>query len=114
MSVRKENKPERNLGFYSGKPAAQEPVLFTKTVQMDAVDEQVAALMSKIQSLHSAKYPDMLLLARTANTLRTLLASKSKLKNDDDVNSDIEAVKNVIRRVLVPLGWPVHREELDK
>jgi hypothetical protein len=97
------NQNARTHGFYSCNLEELEQRDFALAAQFDGIDEEITVLRVKLKAVIENDPNNIRLIVHICESIAKLLRTKLKLGTYDK-QSSMEAIKNVLREVALPLG----------
>jgi hypothetical protein len=112
--AKKGNRNALKHGFYSGMFAEMERLDFNNASGMEGIDEEIALLRLEIKkAISGGDERNLLLLVKASNALEKLIRTRYQITSAQRKGLR-EAVQNVIKDVLIPLGLNVGGAALVK
>ncbi len=97
------NQNARKHGFYSRVLNEAEQIELSVALDVEGLDQEIALLRLKIQSLLEKDPENIKLMLLASSTLARLMRTRYQLTKDQDKGLK-EAITNVLREVAIPLG----------
>jgi hypothetical protein len=102
--AQKRNRHSKKHGFYSKFLPQQQRRQYTRAVEIEGLDAEIALLRVKIQSLLARDPDNMKLISQAFNSLARMVMTKYNIKKTD--NTDFSAaMRNALQDITLPNGF---------